>query len=281
MFPPCQSIPMTLTLLAHGAGSASLRTMSHVPPLSRRSLIQRISALCLVPFLHEGIHSAPPTPTPKAEASPRFDPIEKTIEGWTVRIDPSLLNVEDHDESAQALKMLANHLQRISILVTGERLTQLRSLPIWIEKDHPSLRNMQYHPSKGWLTANGHDPRLTRHVHIPVAKHLLSRGQMLKHPAVVLHELAHAYHDQILSFEEPRIVAAFEEAKKRNLYADVLLYTGKRVRHYGLTNHKEYFAEGTEAFLYRNDFFPFVRAELKEYDPTFHDLLESIWGKPE
>ena len=28
---------------------------------------------------------------------------------------------------------------------------------------------------------------------------------MLKHPAVVLHELAHAYHDQVLGgFDEPR-----------------------------------------------------------------------------
>ena len=28
-------------------------------------------------------------------------------------------------------------------------------------------------------------------------------------------------------------------------------------------NHKEYFAEGTEAYLYRNDFHPFVAAELE------------------
>ena len=48
--------------------------------------------------------------------------------------------------------------------------------------------------------------------------------------------------------------------------------------HYGLTNHKEYFAEGTEAYFYRNDFYPFVRAELKEHDPTLHDVLAKVWG---
>jgi dipeptidyl-peptidase-4 len=58
----------------------------------------------------------------------------------------------------------------------------------------------------------------------------------------------------------------------------VLLYTGETVKHYGLNNHKEYFAEGTEAYLYRNDFYPFVRAELKEYDPQLHQLLEKVWG---
>ncbi|MBM3867292.1 MAG: zinc-dependent peptidase, partial [Verrucomicrobia bacterium] len=49
------------------------------------------------------------------------------------------------------------------------------------------------------------------------------------------------------------------------------------VKHYGLTNHKEYFAEATEAFFYRNDFYPFVRAELKEHDATMHDVLAKIW----
>ena len=49
-------------------------------------------------------------------------------------------------------------------------------------------------------------------------------------------------------------------------------------KHYAMTDHKEYFAEGTEAFFYRNDFHPFVRAELKEHDPALHALLAGIWG---
>jgi len=116
-------------------------------------------------------------------------------------------------------------------------------------------------------------------VHITRAKTLLSRQQMLKHPAVILHELAHAYHDQCLTFEESRIKDAFEKAKKAGIYEKALLYTGETVRHYALSNHKEYFAEGTEAFFYRNDFYPFVRAELKEHDPALHALLSDIWAE--
>lgn len=44
------------------------------------------------------------------------------------------------------------------------------------------------------------------------------------------------------------------------------------------SDHKECFAERTEAYLHRNDFSPFVRAELKEHDPTLHAVLEKIWG---
>ena len=39
-----------------------------------------------------------------------------------------------------------------------------------------------------------------------------------------------------------------------------------------------HFAEATEAFFYRNDFYPFVRAELRQIDPGCHALLETIWG---
>lgn len=208
-----------------------------------------------------------------------FDPVIQQIEGWTVYVDPTLLEGEYADqEGSQALQMLANHLQRIKVLVPADRLAQLQKLEIWIEREHPSLTSMQYHPNINWLRSHGHDPRLAKKVHIPRARTLLDRGQMLKHPMVVLHELAHSYHDQVLGFDHAPIVNAYQQAKKAGKYENVLLFTGKYVRHYALTDHKEYFAEGTEAYFYRNDFYPFVRAELKEYDPKLHDLLEEIWG---
>lgn len=210
----------------------------------------------------------------------RFDPVVRDLEGWKVHVEPALIDGEHREEGAKALTMLANHLQRVKILVPAEPLAKLQTIEIWIEHSHPLLKAMQYHPSKGWLVANKHDPRLARKVHIPQARELFSRSQMFKHPAVVLHELAHAYHDQVLSFEHPEILAAYEKARAAGTYENVLLYTGKKVKHYGLTNHKEYFAEGTEAFFYRNDFYPFVRAELKEHDPTLHDVLEKIWEGP-
>ena len=136
---------------------------------------------------------------------------------------------------------------------------------------------MQYHPSRGWLERNGHDVRLAKKVHITRADQLLSREQMLKHPAVILHELAHGYHDQILGFEHPAVIDAFEAAKSAGTYEKVMLYTGQQVRHYGLSNHKEYFAEGTEAYFYRNDFFPFVRGELIEHDRKLYEVLKEVW----
>ena len=217
----------------------------------------------------------------EAEAIPavRFDPVVKEMEGWTVHIDPALLEGEHAEDGAKALRMLGDHLNRIALLMDEERLEKLRELEIWIEHHHPKLGAMQYHPSRGWLVENGHDPRLVKKVHIPRAGALISRGQLLKHPAVVLHELAHAYHDQVLSFDHEGIKQAWDDAMDAGKYDKVLLFNGRFVKHYATTNHKEYFAESTEAYFYRNDFYPFVRAELKEHDPEMHALMETIWGK--
>jgi len=194
-------------------------------------------------------------------------------------VDPALLSGEHKEEGELALKMLANHLQRISILMPEKQLAELKALGIWIEWSHPELTSMQYHPSKDWLVKNGYDPRLEKMVHIPQAKAIYSRSQMLKHPAVILHELAHSYHDQVLSFEHKGIMDAYTAAMEKGNYKKVMLFDGREVLHYATTNHKEYFAEATEAFLYRNDFYPFVAGELKVHDPKAYELLHGIWGE--
>ena len=215
----------------------------------------------------------------RADDGPSFyDPIECQIEGWTIALDPQLLADEHREEGEAALEALGNHLQRIRYILPDEKVKELQKLRIWVDWEH-RLGNMQYHPNRGWLLRNGHDPRLEKHVHVPRARQLLDPSQWAKHPYVVLHELAHAYHDQVLGFDEPEIVSVFDQAKTAGIYEQVLLYTGRRVKHYGLTNHKEYFAESTEAYLGVNDFYPFVRAELKEHDPRMFALMQKIWGK--
>ncbi len=214
-----------------------------------------------------------------AEDKPKFyDPVEKQIEGWTIAVDPQLLTDQHKVVGIRAFEALANHLQRVKYIVPADRLSRLRKLRIWVELDNPELGNMQYHPDRGWLMSHGHDPRLVKHVHIPRARQLFDRHMWAKHPYVVLHELAHSYHDQVLSFDHPEIVAAYDDAKKKGIYDKVLLFTGARVRHYGLSNHKEYFAESTEAYLGVNDFFPFVRAELNAHDPTMFNIMKKVWG---
>ena len=136
---------------------------------------------------------------------------------------------------------------------------------------------MQYHPSAGWLKANGYPADLAKCVHLPRAADLATKRNVREQPWVILHELAHAYHDQVLGFDDPRVREAFEAYKAGGRGEKALRHDGKRVRHYALTDHKEFFAEMTEAYFGVNDFFPFNRAELREAEPEIHRLLQQIW----
>ena len=63
-------------------------------------------------------------------------------------------------------------------------------------------------------------------------------------------------------------------------YESVKHVSGRMLRHYGLTDQKEFFAEMSEAYFGRNDFYPFDAEELKKAEPELFELLEEIWGKP-
>jgi hypothetical protein len=100
-------------------------------------------------------------------------------------------------------------------------------------------------------------------------------------PYMMLHELAHAYHDQVLDFRNPEIRSAFENARDSGNYKKVKRFTGRKIiedKAYAMSNAKEYFAESTEAYFGKNDFFPFDRDELKSHDPKMLELLEELWG---
>jgi hypothetical protein len=266
-------------LTGHMAGYDPAKAPTFVWPdhLAKAKALIRERAQARSDAANAAPRAAEKSSSAKKAGAVRFDPVVRDIEGWKVHVEPALLDGEHREEGAKALAMLANHLQRIKIVVPARPLEKLQQMEIWVEHSHPTLKSKQYHPGLAWLRANGHDPRLLRKVHIPQARDLLSREQMLKHPAVILHELAHAYHDQVLGFDHAEIKAAYEKAKAGGTYDSVLAHTGKKVKHYGLTTPQEYFAEATEAYFYRNDFYPFVRAELMEHDPELFALLEKIW----
>ena len=214
-----------------------------------------------------------------SEESPKFPkPFIEKIEGWTIEFSPDLRDANQSKFFRQVKKALANHLQRILYLLPREKSQALRKLVIRVDRNH-KLGNMQYHPNRGWLVANGHDPSLEKRVHVPRAQALIDRGTWIKHQYVILHELAHSYHDQVLSFENKAIIEAYEQAEQNGLFERVLLFRGGMTRHYARTNHKEFFAEMTESYVGVNDFYPFVRAELKQHDPVTYALMEKIWGK--
>ncbi len=202
----------------------------------------------------------------------------RVIEGWTVHIDDRLLAGPDKAIGDRALRILANRLYDITLVVPADKVARLQKVPIWIDRSHGKLRPAQYHPSAGWLKGHGYSAVLARCVHIPVAGDFASIGHQRVQPWSVLHELAHAYHDQVLGFDNAQIRAAWECFRDGGKYKRTLHINGRMVKHYALTNPMEFFAEMTEAYFGVNDFYPFNRAELQRDEPGIYALLTTIWG---
>ena len=205
----------------------------------------------------------------------------RQIEGWVVRVDDRLLAGKEAELGTRAMRFLEAKLVEIKLVVPTARVAELQKIAIVLDLSCGRLGAMQYHPSAGWLKANGYPVELARCVHLPRAADVVTRRNVNEQPWVILHELAHAYHDQVLGFDEPRVAAAYKRFKEGGRGESALLHDGRRVRHYGLTDRKEFFAEMTEAYFGVNDFYPFNRAELKEAEPEVYELLGKIWSAEE
>ena len=202
----------------------------------------------------------------------------RNIEGWNVRVDDRLLSGDGAGVGERALKLLTARLVAIAIVVPEPALAKLRAITIQLDSDYGDLRVMQYHPSAGWLKGNGYSETLAKCAHIPDAEQFLSPFENHRMPWVVLHELAHGFHDQTIGFEDARVIAVWKKFRDSGKYQSVLTSPGQMREHYGLTNQKEFFAEMTEAYFGSNDFYPFVTGELKQAEPETFALLAEIWG---
>jgi hypothetical protein len=204
----------------------------------------------------------------------------KNIQGWTIRVDDRLFEEPNKQLGIKCLSFLDNKLSDICVVVPPEKLKKLKAVTIVMDLDHGKLGSMQYHPGEQWLIDNGYAADLVKCVHIPRAADLPTKRNINEQPWVILHELAHAYHDQVLGFDHPRVREAQDRFKKSGHGDKALLFDGSRVKHYGLTNQMEFFAEMTEAYFGVNDFFPFNKAELREHEPEIYTLMADIWDAP-
>ena len=228
-------------------------------------LIPLLTLLCVRAF------AAEKSPIPTAHTN-------RQIEGWTVRVDDRLLQGDGAEIGARALKLLNARLVAITFVVPEKALAKLRAITIELDLDYAGLNPMQYHPGADWLKQRGYSANLLKCVHIPQAEDFLSPAENHRMPWVVLHELAHGYHDQVLGFDEARVKAAWQKFRDSGKYATVLTSPGYTREHYGITTQQEFFAEMTESYFGSNDFYPFVTGELKQAEPEIFNLMAEIWG---
>jgi hypothetical protein len=204
---------------------------------------------------------------------------ERVIAGWKVYVNTSV----DAEGLAKALPILQAQLEEIVRVVPAKAVVEMQRVPLWINPEYPAVRpRAEYHPGAEWLRENGRDPAMERAVEFTNVS--IFEEECRRMPNFALHELAHAFHHRSvrMSFGNLEIKAAYEKAKASGKYERVERKDSEGRSHmdraYAMTTPQEYFAESTEAYFSRNDFFPFTRGELKRHDPEMFTLLEKIWG---
>jgi hypothetical protein len=224
--------------------------------------------------------------TAEGRAKPPIQSVDREardISGWQVLIAKKLPETEA-DDTAKALDGLKQMLDEIVRVVPATAVTEMKKVPLYFSPSYqPGRSGAEFHPAAGWLRDNGRDPEMALGVEFSGVHDF--EAEMRRMPNFALHELAHAYHFRSLrdGFENDEIEATYKRAKQSGLYDRVerTLGNGKAnafERAYAMTNAMEYFAETTEAYFSRNDFFPFTRDELLRHDPEMHALLEKLWG---
>ncbi len=199
------------------------------------------------------------------------------LQGWTIHVEDKLFEQKELKEDVLAL--LRNELWEIRTRLPQAVVQRLQKVKMRFHLNRTECPGGVYHPSPVWLSEHGLPPDWAEGIEFGVAKNFLtwSRTQ----PDMVLHELSHAWHHQVLGYEHEGIRKAFDAAVKSGSLERVPYVHGGERRAYARNNPQEFFAEMSEAWWGVNDFYPFVHAEVLASFPEVGNLMGQVWALPQ
>jgi len=216
---------------------------------------------------------------PKLPDIPGFE--VKLVEGFALVLHPETLKHENEFKIPPS-EVLKLELRMLGKILNPKALAAVKRMPIWVEWDEATplkslakgKRFTAYYNSSNQATSKliGMHPLQARTITICSLRSLTTIHQpgAPREQCVLLHEVAHAVHDQLIGQNNQEIVAAYKQAISRRL-CDPKSPAG--------ADFSEFFAEMTCAYLDRLDYLPHNRSELKSLDPETFRVVEKFWGK--
>lgn len=210
-----------------------------------------------------------------AQYEPTNSYSEHQIEGFSILASSAFRFREDHLK--EVLEEASRQLISIGASIPRPSLSRLSTVRIWVEWALNIEDGAKFHPSEEWLRSNGHNPEKAASIEITNSKNFLAWSRD-EQPSMLLHEFSHAYYFLELGDSHPEVRAAYEAALSQGIYDSVPHVSGERRRAYAIENEQEYFAELSEAFFGKNDYFPFLRHDLRTHDREGYGALRQAWG---
>ncbi len=200
--------------------------------------------------------------------------VKHEVEGFEIFIHEEDLK-EHPKEMGSMISFLGTKLEVIQNLnLETAIISLLRSVPIYVEWDNGHYGSVVYNRS-----FNGSDQSFNKWKAIDILNaKIFLKSDTTNQPYLILHELAHGYHDRLGKFEKDMITLSYHNAIGNGLYDQpVPNQHGEKVYAYARADEREYFAELTVAYLVKNTTYPFIAEELKVHDPMGFGMVAAIW----
>jgi len=186
---------------------------------------------------------------------------EGDVVGWLVALPMELLTTEPL-LAEHLIVQLDSDLNQINALLPENSLDLLRSVRLVVELD--AMNPLGFY-SGGW-----------GEIHLVRAEGYLALEEYST--ALLVHELAHAWHHLALGWSDPSIQEAYDEAMEAGLYGSPPPeWLHSAVGDYAGRNSKEYFAVLSSAWFLFSHHSPYDREGLLEHDPVGALVVEAAW----
>ena len=192
------------------------------------------------------------------------------INGWTVYISSAF--AKEPAKRNAILAKLKSQTAYVANRVSSKHLRVLRKSDIWVEADRHYRSLARYHGSKGEIFQENLNPQKYRDIEV------FGNFARVRHPSLVLHELAHVYQDRKLNWYDAKIKRIFAKFEKR--FAKAKDRCGvTRTKAYALTHDGEFFATFTEAWFGKTCTYPHDRETIRKSHPEMYAVLAKVWGQ--
>lgn len=241
-----------------------------------------ICALCMSSTAHVLDNNIAIT-EPLAESDTDEEYHRYEILGWTVHV--SAEDASDQPEKTEnALWYMRSKLQTIIEVLPLNKVKLLRRVEFWINDDweeDDEICGIACYVPENYYGVDFYEDRAGAVIFRDMD--YIRDTAWCCAGSAVLHELAHAYHDQFLEdgFSNSEIEDVFEDAKDSGDYdSNQVMYPwwdDQYVEHYGMTNAREFYATMTQTFFLKYYTYPHTVRDLYKHDRSAYWLIVDSW----
>ena len=208
--------------------------------------------------------------------------IKTIIHGFKIYYDTLVFK-----EDPEIKNELSNDLFKITEMINPSILAVFQKYSIYVNKsityghyDNPiNGEGIAFHADIKYMKQNNMDTSKFYNIEIYNINDYLEWKKVQIY--ILFHEFTHAFHHYIGKSRQD-IIETYQNAMNNNLYDKVKheysLGKFNTQRAYAALNEFEYFAQLSEAYFGRCNYFPFNKNELKGHDIDGYNLCQKIWN---